>query len=365
MEFNNSYNTTSCVTETEEINELMDDVNQYLLITQGIIVSVIGVVGMVINIFVMTVILANKQLHTRPFILCLQVIVINLIIITTVCTPKVLTSFAQTWLFGSQFCKILASSTVLVLVWRWPVMFLMILDRLLTVNFPFCYKKHANKIMMVSSILIPFYSLLVTLAPLVGIGCYSFRNYKLTCTISWQCHSIICYLHYVFTVVALFVIGAIVPIIMYVVMYIKAWKFRKDLMNQSAGASDNSQHRKSERRAQKTILLLFSCLFCLTLPGLLMYAVIEAFEISPSTTLLIVYQISSDMYYCVPIADAVVILRNRDIKSAIKKNMKDRGFNCCSSRVTQASQKVSDAGCTEVQSTTDTFTSFSSMRRSM
>ena len=365
MEFNNSYNTTSCVTETEEINELIDEVNQYLLILQGIIFSVIGIVGMVINIFVMTVILANKQLHTRPFILSLQLIAINLIIIVSVCAPVLLTSFAQTWLFGSQFCKILASSTVLVLVWRWPVMFLMILDRLLTVNFPFCYKKHANKIMMVSSILIPSYSLLVTLAPLVGIGCYSFRNYKLTCTISWQCHSTICYLHYVFTVVALFVIGAVVPIIMYVVMYIKAWKFRKDLMNQSA--SDNSQHRKSERRAQKTILLLFSCLFCLTLPGLLMYAVIEAFEISPSATLLTVHQIISDMYYCVPIADAVVILRNRDIKSAIKKNMKDRGFNCYSSRVTQASQKVSDAGCTEVQSssTTGTFTSFSSMRRSM
>ena len=225
MEFNNSYNTT-CITETEEINELIDEVNQYLLILQGIILSVIGIVGMVINIFVMTVILANKQLHTRPFILSLQLIVINLIIITTVCAPVVLTSFAQTWLFGSQFCKILASSLVLILVWRWPVMFLMILDRLLTVNFLFCYKKHANKIMMASSILIPsFYSLLATWAPLVGIGCYSFRNYNLTCTISWQCHSIICYLHYVFITVALFIIGAVVPIIMYVVMYIKARKF--------------------------------------------------------------------------------------------------------------------------------------------
>ena len=336
MELNNSFNAT-CITETEEINELIDEVNQYLLILQGIILSVIGIVGMVINIFVMTVILANKQLHTRPFMLSLQLIVINLIIITTVCAPVVLTSFAQTWLFGSQFCKILASSAVLVLIWRWPVMFLMILDRLLTVNFPFCYKKHANKIMMASSILIPsFYSLLVTLAPLVGIGCYSFRNYNLTCTISWQCHSIICYLYYAFIIVVLFIIGAIVPIIMYVVMYIKARKFRKDLMNQSA--SDNLQHRKSERRAQKTILLLFSCLFCLTLPGLLMYAVVEAFEISPSTTLLIVHQITSDMYYCVPIADAVVILRNRDIKSVIKKNMKDRGFNCCHYRDT--SQKV-------------------------
>ena len=106
----------------------------------------------------------------------------------------------------------------------------------------------------------------------------------------------------------------------------------------SQSASDNSQHRKSERRAQKTILLLFSCLFCLTLPGFLINAVVEAFEMSPSTTLVIVYQITSDMYYCIPIADAVVILRNRDIKSAIKKNMKDRGFNCCCYRVT--SQKV-------------------------
>ena len=341
MEFNN----TTCITETEEINELIDDVNQYLLITQGIIVSVIGIVGMVINIFVMIVILANKQLHTRPFMLCLQVIVVNIFFILLLYIPKVLTYFVQAWLFGSTFCIVTGISAVFVLFWRYPVMFLMILDRLLTVAFPFCYNKYANKIMIVFSVLLFFSSLLVTLAPLVGIGCYNFNQYALLCLLSFQCpnYTITCYLYYVATSVLIFIVGAIVPIFMYAAMYIKARNLQKGLMSQSI--SNSSQFRKSEWRARKTLLLLFICLVCLTLPTWLFYLVTEAFQISPTAALFIVGRIATGIYYCVPIADATVMLRNKDIKSAIRRNMKDR---ICSKDTSQ------EGRCTEAQFPTDT-----------
>ena len=142
-------------------------------------------------------------------------------------------------------------------------------------------------------------------------------------------------------IAALFATGGVVPFIMYAVMYVKAWNLRKDLMNQSA--SDNSQYRKSEQRAQVTIMLLFICLVCLALPNWLAYVVIEAFELSPDAILLIVFRITADIYYCVPITDAIIILRNRDIKSVIRRNMKDRGYNCCSR---DTSQEGSNVECT-------------------
>ena len=337
MEFNNT--TCISVTETEEINELIDDVNQYLLITQGIIVSVIGIVGMVINIFVMIVILANKQLHTRPFMLCLQLIVVNILFILFQYVPMVLTNFARVWLFGPIVCRLIATLTFFVLAWRWPVMFLMILDRLLTVTFPFCYRRRANSIMAVSSILLFFSFLLIALAPLVNIGCYNFTQYSLICVVSWQCSTVICYLFYIVLSLVVFIAGAVAPIFMYAVMYIKAWSFRRDLMRQSA--SDNSQYTASEKRAQKTILLLFICLVCLTLPGWLYYVVIQTFNIWPDAVLHIVDRIITDIYYCVPIADAAVILRNQDITCAIRRNMKSR---CCFRNISQSVES------TEVQS---------------
>ena len=336
MEFNN----TTCITETEEINELIDDTNQYLLILQGIILSVIGIVGMVINIFVMTVILANKQLHTRPFMLSLQVIAANIIVILVVYVPSILTNFVQVWLFGSTFCNILGALVWYVLIWRWPVMFLMILDRLLTVTFPFCYKRYANKIMTVLSVLLFFFVLLYTLAPLVDIGCYTFTRYIFTCTIAWQCHTVTCYLFYIVTIVVVFIIGTIAPTFMYVVMLIKARNLRKDLMIVSQSTTDSSQYKISGQRAQKTILLLFISLVCLTLPSWLFFLIVSAFDIWGNITWLIVGRILYYGYMCVPIGDAVVILRNRDIKSAIRKNMNDRGYNCCSKDTYREGLKV-------------------------
>ena len=301
----------------------------------------------------MTVILANKQLHTRPFMLCLQVIVVNITYLLLKYTSRVLTYFVQAWLFGSMFCKIIAISTMFALVWRWLVMFLMILDRLLTVVFPFCYKKHANSIMKLLSVVVSLSSFLVTLAPLVGIGCYNFSDYGFVCTISWQCHTIICYLYYVTIILVIFALGAIAPVFMYVVMCIKAQSFRQSLMSQSA--SDNSQYVKSEQRARKTILLLFLCLICWALPSWTFYLVVSAFDIEQNTTMLIIGRILTDAYYCIPVVDAIVILRNRDIKSAIRENIKDRNYNCCY-RVTSmnSTSSNSNAECTEVQLSTST-----------
>ena len=310
-------------------------------------------VGVVINIFVMIVILANKQLHTRPFMLCLQVIVVNITFLLVTYIPKVLIYFVQAWLFGSTYCKIIAISAMCVLIWRWLVMSLMILDRLLTVVFPFHYKKHANNMMKVLSVLLFLYSILATLAPLVDIGCYHFSTYGFACTISWQCDTVICYLYYIVTVIVIFIIGAIAPVFMYAVMYVKARSLRKNLMSQSA--SDNSQYVKSEQRARKTILLLFLCLICWALPSWTFYLVISAFDIRQTTALLIMGRILADAYYCIPIADAIVILRNRDIKSAIRKNMKlkDRGYNCC---YRDTSQNSSNVECREVQLSASTHT---------
>ena len=197
-------------------------------------------------------------------------------------------------------------------------------------------------------------SFLLTLAPLVDIGCFNFSEYSLHCTISWQCQTIAC-LYYIVTIVVIFVAGAIAPVFMYAAMYVKARSLRKNLMSQSA--SDNSQYMKSEQRARKTILLLFLCLICWALPSWTFYLVISAFGIHArqNTALLIVGRIFTDAYYCIPVADAVVILRNRDIKSAIRKNMKDRGYNCCY-RDSDTRQISSNVECTKVQLSTSTHT---------
>ena len=315
MELNN----TTCISETEEINKLIDNINQYTFIIHGITVSVISIIGIVINIFVMAVILANKQLHTRSFILCLQVILVNICNIV-IYLPVILTCFYQKWLFGSTGCIVIAVITHIILIWRWFVVLLLILDRLLIVLYPFHYIKYANKIMIILSILSLLLCLSITLISVkTKIVCSSYSELLPTCTLISQCRSVRCFLPNITLTLLVVLCGSIIPIIMYIVMYHKARQIQ---------GGDNSidtmiQERQcSEHRARCTILILFVCLICLALPSYVTDILVTIFITAPGT-LTTAAHIPIYMLYgthtLIPIADAVVILRNRDIRKAIQK----------------------------------------------
>ena len=311
MEFNN----TTCITETEEINELIDEVNQYLLILQGIILSVIGMVGMVINIFVMIVILANKQLHTRSFMLCLQVAQINILNIFAY-LPPILTQFYQRWLFGSTGCTIIAIGTITFLAWRWMAIFLLILDRLLVVLYPFHYFKYANKIMITLSILVLLFSISIPLvSTVIKVSCYTFTKAEFTCTIEppYVNKASITYFMLLSSLVVLS--GSIIPIIMYIVMYYKARHIQQE------SEVPTQERQEGEQRARCTVLILFVCLVCLTIPAYLtdkiLFFTMDQTSIT-STHYIFIYLVF-DVYACIPITDSIIIIRNRDIKEMIRR----------------------------------------------
>ena len=82
-----------------------------------------------------------------------------------------------------------------------------------------------------------------------------------------------------------------------------SWVIKLPLIIQSIGEVN---------KGHKTILLLF-CLIYWAFPSAIFYFVVSVFGIrlNTSTVSLIVGHILSDVYYCIPITDAAVILRNR------------------------------------------------------
>ena len=312
---------TTCITTTEEANELLSNGDVYVLLLQGAALTMIEVLGAVMNIFVMIVILANKELRTRPYMLSLQIVIMN-ILISLSYTPPALTGLYREWLFGETFCIFYGTVFFLIASWRWPVMCLLILDRFLTVFFPFCYRRTSKRLMislLTCTFLIILLLSVIPLFDLIAGGCYTFKESHLTCKISWECTNTGCKIYsYSFTM-AIFAVGGIAPVIMYIAMYIKGRKARKILMslptNENSTSMMSTLEQKSENRARITVLVMFINLICLTLPVGINW-LLERSNISVTAA---VQYLLRDISYCLPISDAFIILQNKDIKSALKK----------------------------------------------
>ena len=76
--FDNSTSVCPAAT-TEYTAELLEAVNVYLLIVQGIVVGMIGIIGVFLTVSLMIVIGVYKELHKRTFILSLQLLVLDLV----------------------------------------------------------------------------------------------------------------------------------------------------------------------------------------------------------------------------------------------------------------------------------------------
>ena len=197
MSGNYSVNLDVCdLTSSEYVVDIIHAINFIVTTIQTVIVTVIAVTGL--NVFLVCVIILKKKLHTISFIIRLQIVFLDIGFIVLVQIPVIVTASTRNWVFGSALCQMLGALSLFVAAWRWPVMFILTLDRFLSVFKPFHYTKHANKIMFSLSIIAFIASVGVSLVPLSEFGCYHFNEAILTCIICWEYKNIPCSLCYIF-----------------------------------------------------------------------------------------------------------------------------------------------------------------------
>ena len=190
-------------------------------------------------------------------------------------------------------------------------------DRFGLVMYPFSFRRHRSKTAAVILLVGVLYSAAVSLVFNANVvGCYNFDQnsqlclFKVDCSDIWWCYS--------FNVLAWFVVyffGVVVPFILTAIMFYKAQKIRTAV---ACGMIDRvgiwvpgpTEIRSPDTRAVMTVALLFGSIAGLTTPYLaLLFAKITLpFDTS------VVEILVGDLYTFVPIADAVVVWRNRDVK---------------------------------------------------
>ena len=319
-----------CELPVEELTPLMlEDVPVFVGRVQAIVVFVICTMALILNFFIGMVISLTKSLRIRPFILCLQIPIINILQSLTRSLATVVTGIFHSWQFGEYGCRFFGFVSLYLDMSRWLLMFNITLDRFLSIFLPFKYPKVANWLVLVLSLIIWVCNFIYSFVPLIKFGCYAFNGTALTCSLLFGCTDASCALFFVITLGIVYSLGGIAPICMNVMMLYRAWKLRRSFTLGQFDGDQNQEHQQQITRRDVRAVVTFSALFVsfigLTLPFFLYGfstaitgAILEMEYVAPAA----VRFLFRDIYYLITITDPLILSWNKDIKDAIKTRMK-------------------------------------------
>ena len=277
-----------------------------------------------------------KKLQYRSFVIALQVVVSNVILLLTAYLLRPITAIANQWLFGEYMCIITGYIYTTYLLLRVMLMFAFVVDRFLTVYLPYSYPKLSSKIVIPLCVSSWVFAIALRAIGFPGIlDCYSFSPSTHLCIHNPGC-SQPCGTAPIVFIIILGVPMTILPIVLYALLYLKARKVRRSQASMAvtmAAVSAPEAKRiardlqKREWKATITFFLLFVAVFVLTLPAVVAMIIAMALAriMGPSPIFYVITSISSTLIACLVIVDPIVILRNGDVREVLAQ-IKSRFF---------------------------------------
>ena len=281
------------------------------------------VCGLFLNSKVIFLVAKYKKLQNLSFAIAVQVAVLDMILCVTLAVVTVSNAMAERWVFGAHMCSIVGVIFLSFSILRTFLMFIFVIDRFLSVFFPFFYPKYKIKFITVLCIGAWIVALAVAFVG-YGLDCYRFTAVSWLCNAYQDCSpACATYTNLLYGGIATPV--TIIPIILYVILFIKARRLkRKDFLNTSL-ENIPASYSASEWKATLTFFLLFITVFALTLPNLAVFLAIdllyEPMEVPSSLHILAVLAVIIISLFV--ITDPIVIMRNRDVRD-ITDRFKER-----------------------------------------
>ncbi|XP_011402977.1 PREDICTED: melanopsin-B-like isoform X2 [Amphimedon queenslandica] len=323
---------------------------------QASIALVTGIVGLLLNAFILIIIIKYRSLHQRLMYIAIQIIVVEIAYSLLVPPAIFVSGIARDWLLGEAMCNILGIINDGFAYFRFMMTFILTLDRFVSVFFPFVYERNSKKILIILLIMVYFTTFLRVILPLKGVmGCYTYVPTNKICTAYSDC-STGCYYFVLASVVTIVLIGAIIPFCMYMILFYKAYKVRKissqAVTTHSPSPSfssiatvqvnmstikgslprgressicehDLEKSRKSisgDENFQVTLtmfILLMSVIGC-TSPAFVLYIVQFISLHNNSAFFIVIMLLGRTSFNSIPIFDAIAIMRDKQFRSSAK-----------------------------------------------
>lgn len=318
-------NDSSCVTDP------YDSVEPNLLVVIRFIqiptFAVIFLLSVALNGFVLCLSIGYK-LYKEELYHPLQIIVGNLVYSVVVFLNLFTSAVYDGWIFGDAVCQY----TTFVMFWlvnvRFCLMLVLSLDRFLTVIRPFSYPRVSKKV--TTALSITMWLLLVPLSYMPFIddfGCYQYAPLLKSCGYAQGCDPRRCFGYNMVLCTLIIVFAGGVPVSLYGFLYRKARQVRNQIHpviegHQSAVGLRNTASKK----ATVTFFLLFVTLVGCVVPfyfsHILSYFVLKTAGVRPPAPMAVFHCLGHALFISMPIADAVTIMRNGDVRAVMHKMYK-------------------------------------------
>ena len=292
------------------------------------IVGLIMLISLLGNFLFIALLLKYKRLRHRTSIVSLSFLLANTCLVFSVHLQVIINTLSRKWLFKFVGCQVFGFLSTQFVLARWLNMGVLALDRFCAVRFPFSYSKHSKYILVAllsSSWIIPP---LLSIVTVQGYASVVFRPNAPSCL--FYAPTIDRGLLY-FSIVSTFsfIVGAIVPVVLYSWLLHKARKIRNSVFNvgkvtgknctRSVLEPEDLQERfSSEQKAFLTFALIFIA-FCLTGVPSYLFQVIRWFNTDAWCA--IPHELHfrvSEVYLSATAIDPFSLMRGRDFRKRIK-----------------------------------------------
>ena len=263
--------------------------------------------GLTLNTLVIVLFAKFRKLQVPSFFVALQIVAVDLVLSVVITLIPLANLLAKKWVFGPYVCVIVGVIIDTTSHIRTVLLFVVTLDRFLSVFLPFFYPKHEVKIvasLSLASWVISVFPVIIS----VSFDCYTFGSINWLCFTNNHCSGRC--LSLVLSSVVLLLPFILIPIFLYVLLYIKARRLAKSI----AAAPSTS------RRAAFTFFLLFLSVILVTIPLLVVSITTEVLyegDMPPLMYLLnvIVLMLTSLLV----VTDPIIIMWNRDVREILSK----------------------------------------------
>ena len=310
----------------------LSEVPTVVIAVHSFILSVIILVGVCGNAFVLFLVAKDKRLRYRSVIASLSVVVVDFLLTIFLHGVALTSTLLKKWAYGDDdfsICHMYSIMSSYFIYVRWIALALIATDRFLTVRFPFHYQRHSKKFLIILT-------LLVWGCPIIIAGILSspflkptFRANIPTCLPSCVNGNKACIFLNVLLLTATIIVGGVVPSVLYTWMYRRGRKLRvKHTLGQFALQIATSTIIQEElppfnevRKEQQTLLTLIIVYLTVLLTSLPQYLVVVLRGISICAFFSIpiyIHFILLDIFFLSTALDPIVIMRNQDFRIAIK-----------------------------------------------
>ena len=300
----------------------------WLIVFQTIFLVLVLLLSLLLNVSFTIVVILHKELHQKEMMINLVLTASNICAVVIAFLPNIAAVINGGWPFGKPFCYAIGTAIYFLVLLRYIFILAITLDRFGAVMYPYRYPQHSTKVVAAIFTVGCLFGAVSSLVLDANVaGCYNFDGSAQICTFRYDCSEVWCYVYVILHLLTVVTFGIVAPLILNILMFHKGKQLRSTStvacgtigtvqMVDPHGAVDIRSSQLQDMRAMVTVALLFTAIVALTLPYFTFVSAksILNFDVVAGSPASLVAILLRDVYILVPVADALVVWRNAEVK---------------------------------------------------